>query len=448
MQVQNAELQEKIRQQFDSAPYPNIPIDQSPKHDANALYVHNLNTPFYLRSQSLIDPRQVTILDVGCGSGYKTLVLAEANPGATIVGIDLSEKSLELARQRLDYYGFTQVQFHALSLDQVTQLGLEFDYINCDEVLYLMPDLVQALEALKAVLKPSGILRSNLHSLYQRQHFFRAQELFTLMGLMQSNPTDPEINAVLDTFKAFKDGVPLKKETWNPQTADADPQEYVLMNFLFQGDQGYTIPDLFAALQETQLELICMVNQPHWDLNLVFQNPQELPAFWQTALPQLAMEARLQIFELIAPVHRLLDFWCGHAGQTPSWQPPQAWQPSDWQTARVQIHPQLHRDSVKADLVECIQQQRSIEISRHLAAPATAPLWLSPYLAACLLPLWEAPQRFATLCQRALQIRSRDPVTLKPMNPHQTNQELRDALINLERYSYILLTQPQKSQAG
>ncbi|WP_088889422.1 methyltransferase domain-containing protein [Leptolyngbya ohadii] len=441
--VQDAELQEKIRQQFDSAPYPNIPLERSPKSDANALYIHNLNTPFYLRNQKLADPQQVTILDVGCGSGYKTLILAEANPGATIVGIDLSKKSIELAQQRLSYYGFTQAQFHAISLDQVPQLGLKFDYINCDEVLYLMPDLVQALEALKAVLKPAGILRSNLHSLFQRQHYFRAQELFTLLGLMQSNPGDSEINTVLETFRAFKNGVPLKQETWAPQQAESDPQEYVLMNYLFQGDQGYTMSDLLEALRTADLELICMVNQAHWNLDSLFQDPQALPAFWQTILPQLTLEDRLQIFELIAPVHRLLDFWCGHAGQTPGWQTPQTWQASDWQTAQIQIHPQLQTESVKADLIGGIRQQRSIDLSRHLSAPVAAPVWMSSHIAAVLLPLWDMPQRFPMLCQRALKIRSRDPITLKPTNPHQLNQELRDALINLERYSYVLLTQPE-----
>ncbi len=48
------------------------------------------------------------------------------------------------------------------------ELGLEFDYINADEVLYLLPDIVEGLKAMKAVLKPEGIIRTNLHSSFQR----------------------------------------------------------------------------------------------------------------------------------------------------------------------------------------------------------------------------------------------------------------------------------------
>jgi hypothetical protein len=38
-------LLEKIRQQFDSAPYPNIPLDASPKENYDLLFTHSLVTP-------------------------------------------------------------------------------------------------------------------------------------------------------------------------------------------------------------------------------------------------------------------------------------------------------------------------------------------------------------------------------------------------------------------
>ncbi|MBD3885557.1 methyltransferase domain-containing protein [Phormidium tenue FACHB-886] len=443
MTLQNSELLEKIRQQFDSSPYPRMPLELSPKNDANALYLHNFITPFYLRNQQLIKPEKISILDVGCGSGYTTLTLAEANPGASIVGIDLSAKSIELARERLRFHGFTDVQFQVLSIDDVGRLGRKFDYINCDEVLYLMPDLVETLKALKSVLKPKGVLRGNLHSLYQRQNYFRAQELFTAMGLMQGNPEQTEIGIVLDTMRALGDTVPLKQQTWNPKQSVERPQEYVLMNYLFQGDQGYTIGDLFEALRGAELEFICMTNQRSWDLTKLFQDPQNLPLFWKMSLPQLSMEDRLQLFELLAPVHRLLDFWCGQVGQTQSWQVPSEWQPKQWEAVQITLHPQLQTEKVKAAVVEAIRQQRAFDVSSYLAAAAPAQVHtvLSPYLAACLLPLWEVSQSFGGLVERALKIRACDPVTLEPVERSQVEQELRQALINLEMYLYVLLTQ-------
>ena len=101
--MDNTELREKIRQQYETGPYPRIPLGKSPKHDANLLYYHNLVNSYYLRKQKFVDTKGKIILDAGCGSGYYSLVLASANPGAKIVGVDISEKSVELARQRLHY---------------------------------------------------------------------------------------------------------------------------------------------------------------------------------------------------------------------------------------------------------------------------------------------------------------------------------------------------------
>lgn len=124
-----SELWDKIRQQFNLAPYPNHPLDKSPKDDLNAMYIHNFVTAYYARNKKIIDTKNKLILDAGCGSGYKSLVLAEANPGAKIVGIDISEASVKLARQRLEYHGFDNAEFHVLSVYDLPQLNYQFDYI-------------------------------------------------------------------------------------------------------------------------------------------------------------------------------------------------------------------------------------------------------------------------------------------------------------------------------
>lgn len=185
MENQESELIEKIRQQFDNAPYPRIPLEQSPKKDYELLYIHNLVTAYYLRNQQVIETEGKVILDAGCGTGYKSLVLAEANPGARIVGIDLAEESVKLAQKRLQYHGFENVEFHVLAIENLPQLNIKFDYINNDDVLYILPDIAVGLQAMKSVLKSDGIIRANLHSSLQRVHYFRVQALFKSMNLME-----------------------------------------------------------------------------------------------------------------------------------------------------------------------------------------------------------------------------------------------------------------------
>jgi 2-polyprenyl-3-methyl-5-hydroxy-6-metoxy-1,4-benzoquinol methylase len=439
MDNQTSELIEKIRQQFENSPYPRIPLDQSPKEDWNSLYIHNLVTSYYLRYQKVIDTEGKIILDAGCGSGYKSLILAEANPGAKIVGIDLSEGSVKLARQRLQHHKFENVEFHALSIYDLPELGMEFDYINNDEVLYLLPNTVEGLKAMKSVLKPQGIIRTNLHSSLQRAVYFRAQELFKKLGLMDSNPEGMEIEIAIETMKSLKDGVDLKARGWNPSYETPDEKERLLSNHLLVGDKGYTIPEMFAALRAADLDFVSMVPWRHWDVTDLFKEPDNLPAFWGMSLSGVSMEERLHLFELLHPTHRLLDFWCAHPKQADSFISVEQWELSDWQGAWVQLHPQLRTLQSRKDLSKCITDQKPFVISNYITLPAMAPVEIDSSMAACLLPLWEEPQPVKSLVERWLKIRPLHPVTLEPVSEQTAFDEVKKFLSRLEVFLYVLL---------
>lgn len=433
-----ADLLEKIRRQFDFGPYPRIAVDKSPKDDTGALYFHNLVTSYYLRNQKFVETEGKVILDAGCGTGYKSLVLAEANPGAKIIGIDISENSLDLARKRFQYHGLENGEFHPISIEELPHLGLEFDYINCDELLYLFPEPAMALKAMKAVLKPDGIIRSNLHSSLQRYNYFRVQEVFGMMGLMDSNPEDMEIDIALETMKALKDGVDLKTKVWNSNYEGENKKQDVLMNYLFQGDKGYTIPDLFAALRAADLEFINMLNWRQWNLMNLFKDPDNLPVFLAISLPETSVEQQLHLFELLHPIHRLLDFWCGHPNQAQPCLPVAEWSSSDWLAAKVHLHPQLKTPSVKEQVINCTTQFTPFEVSKYLPVTGEQSL-VDSSLAACLLPLWQDAQSVSSLMERWQKLRPFHPVTLEPIAQSEAFQVVSSTLMGLESSGYVLL---------
>lgn len=445
MDNSGSESLEKIRQQFESSPYPRVPLDKSPKdeQDFSLLYLHNVMTPHYLRTQEVIETTGKIILDAGCGSGYKSLILAEANPGARIVGIDLSEQSVNLARKRLEHHGFgDNTEFHTLLIEDLPKLGLEFDYINCDEVLYLLPDPIAGLKNFKSVLKPSGIIRTNLHNSLQRQAYFRAQEAFRVMGLTQDNPSKLEVEMVVETLKALKDGIELRTRTWQPVGDNEESEEPVLMNFLLQGDKGFSIPDMFQALKLSNLEFISMVNWRHWELTDLFKSPDDLPMFLSLGLSESSIEERLHLYNLLHPVHRLIDFWCGHPNLLTSAKPVGDWDLEDWQNARVHLHPQLAQAQVKEDLKNCVNQQRSFAISPYVPAVAGSSIVLESDIAACcLLPLWDGAQPVKTLVDRWLKVRPYDPVTLQPTSAEIAFNQVKELLSKLEVFLYVLVEQ-------
>ncbi len=437
MNIHDSDLTEKIRQQFDSGPYPRTPLDHSPKYDYNALFIHNLVTPFYKKNHKVINTNNKVILDAGCGTGYKALALAEANPGAQIVCIDLSEESIKLAQKRLEYHGFQNVEFYSMKIEEVPSLGIQFDYINNDDVLYLFPEPAIGLKSLKAVLKPDGIIRSNLHSSLVRTYWYRAQELCKMMGLMEENPRELEIEIIRDTMKALKDNVILKTRTWNPK--HENNEEWFLMNYLFQGDKGYTITELFSSLRAADLEFISMVNWRRWNLLDLFEDPEDLPTFLGMSLPQLDIEEQLHLFELLQPVHRLLDFWCGHPSAAQPFIAVSEWGDSDWQAAKVHLHPQLRTDKVRSDLIDCIATHRPFEASRYITSPTQSSIFIESSIGACLLPLWEAAQPVNVLVKRWLQIRPLHPETLEPVSEAKAFEDIKEVLSDLETFLYVLL---------
>ena len=439
----NSNLWDKIRQQFDSSPYPRTPLETSPKNDANLLYIHNLVTAYYLRNQKVIDIKDKIILDAGCGTGYKSLVLAEANPGAKIVGVDISAESIKLAQKRLEYHGFYNTEFHVLSIYDLPSLNYKFDYINCDETLYLLPDITLALQALKSVLTSDGIIRSNLHSSTQRFNFYCAQKLFRLMGLIDENPGELEIELVAETMRSLKDNVELKAITWNPHInkyEEEDGQERILVNYLLQGDKGYSITDMFSAIKGAELEFISMVNWREWDLMSLFKEPNNLPVFLSMSLPETSIEQQLQIFELLQPIHRLLDFCCGHPQAEQTYLKPGEWDDSDWETVIVHLHPQLNTSNFQADLINCVTQCKPFQIGKHLfPVNEFQGLYIDSAVAISLLPLLDTPQSIISMIERWRQVRPVDPITLEVTEVQQAFWMVKDLLLTLENCGYVML---------
>ena len=107
------------------------------------------------------------VLDAGCGVGDHTLRFARA--GFRCVGIDLSNYTLEQARQRATAESLDlNAQFLRQDLAELTDLEEDFDAIHCRGVLMHMPDWESALTELCRLLKPGGrilIMENNSASL-------------------------------------------------------------------------------------------------------------------------------------------------------------------------------------------------------------------------------------------------------------------------------------------
>jgi 2-polyprenyl-3-methyl-5-hydroxy-6-metoxy-1,4-benzoquinol methylase len=436
MSTQTLDLLERMRRQYDNAPYPKIPLEEFPKN-SQRLYIHSLTTAYYRQHQRVISPVRALILDAGCGTGYKSLELAIANPGAKIVGIDLSEASVNLARQRLAHHGIDNVEFHAMALEDLPKLGMQFDYINNDEVLYLLPNPISGLRAMQQVLKPDGIIRTNFHSSLQRVGYFRAQSFFKQLGLMNGAPPETDVELVRQTMKYVKNGVLTKASNWDQRCEEED--EIILANYLLDGDKGWTILEFFSALRSANLSFISMVNWREWNLPNLFSDRDKLPPSIRQNLFEKSLEEQLHLFELLNPVHRLLDIWCGNLGELRVYTPVKDWTESHWRNAKVALHPLLSTSDFKAGLVACSTQLQPLQLNNYLHISSHEQVQPDSLGATCLLPLLDGSQPLTALVQRWLQIRPVDPVTLAPTPEEDAFNIIKMFLQTLEEMGYVLL---------
>jgi 2-polyprenyl-6-hydroxyphenyl methylase/3-demethylubiquinone-9 3-methyltransferase len=94
------------------------------------------------------------ILDVGCGGGL--LSEAMAARGATVTGIDLSEKALGVARLHLLESG-RSVDYRLISAEELaTEPAGSYDIVTCMEMLEHVPNPASTIASCAALVKPGG----------------------------------------------------------------------------------------------------------------------------------------------------------------------------------------------------------------------------------------------------------------------------------------------------
>ena len=103
--------------------------------------------------------RQGRIIDVGCGSGATNLVLAERFSQAEVVGIDLSDPLLELARESAAKTTFRdRVRFEKADVQQIPYDDDSFDVVINTNMVHLVEYPIRMLDEIERILAPGGHL--------------------------------------------------------------------------------------------------------------------------------------------------------------------------------------------------------------------------------------------------------------------------------------------------
>ncbi len=99
----------------------------------------------------------MSLLDCGCGVGSITLDLAELVAPGNVIGVDMDNVQLEVARANAQKRGLTNVTFEQGNVYELRFASGMFDAVLAHTLLYHLSDPLRALKELRRVLKPNGL---------------------------------------------------------------------------------------------------------------------------------------------------------------------------------------------------------------------------------------------------------------------------------------------------
>lgn len=98
------------------------------------------------------------IADVGCGAGWSSIALARAYPDAEVLGFDIDQPSIDMARAAVLHEGLAdRVTFRLAEGETLTAVD-EFDAAFAFECLHDMPRPVEVLTAIRSSVRTDGLV--------------------------------------------------------------------------------------------------------------------------------------------------------------------------------------------------------------------------------------------------------------------------------------------------
>src|SRR5271170_4945006 len=100
------------------------------------------------------------VLDVGCGSGSMSRLIAHSFPRAEVTGVDVRKQYLDFARARAQKENIRNLSFHCADVFALPFADETFDVVWTKYLLQWLKDPKSALAELRRVTAPGGFVVS------------------------------------------------------------------------------------------------------------------------------------------------------------------------------------------------------------------------------------------------------------------------------------------------
>jgi 2-polyprenyl-6-hydroxyphenyl methylase/3-demethylubiquinone-9 3-methyltransferase len=128
------------------------------------------------------------VLDVGCGGGILTEAMARR--GATVTGIDLSDKALKVAELHLAE-SLLKIDYRKVAAEEfAAEHPGSFDVVTCMELLEHVPDPASMVAACAALTKPGGQVFFSTLNRNPKSYLFAVIGAEYILGLLPKGTHD------------------------------------------------------------------------------------------------------------------------------------------------------------------------------------------------------------------------------------------------------------------
>ena len=246
--------------------------------------------------------QDIRILDAGCGTGSGTDYLIHQNPGAEVTAIDLSEKALEVAKERCNRSGVIAkhdkpVNFYNLKLEEATQLEGEFDFINCVGVLHHLPEPDKGIKALAKKLKPGGILHIFVYAELGRWEISLMQKAIALLQGDKQGDYRDGVKVGREIFANLPENNRLLKQEKERWSLENHRDEAFADMYVHPQEIDYNVDTLFDLIDASGLDFVGFSNPKYWQLDRLVGESAEL----MSRSKELSDRALYRLIELLDP---------------------------------------------------------------------------------------------------------------------------------------------------
>ena len=297
---------------YDRFPFPGDPLQDGPPPGYNWRWCHR-SVLAAVHGGIPAGTEAPRILDAGCGTGVSTDYLCHLNPGAQVLGIDISDGALAVARERLQRSG-AEAQVASLRQEQRSLLDLAgegpFDYINSVGVLHHLDQPEAGLRSLAALLAPDGLLHLFLYADAGRWEIHRTQ---AALELLRAGTGAEGLRLGRQLLETLPEGNRLARHHRERWAVDCAADANFADMYLHPQETSYNLERLFAFIETAGLQFAGFSNPEVWDPARLLQGElldraRSLPARQQWALvEQLDPDiSHFEFFLSAAPLNRTL----------------------------------------------------------------------------------------------------------------------------------------------